>query len=74
MGKKSGQSGQAIIEYVLLLSIILAMAGALIASVKISRDKLWKRIVCDVSASCADCKATDSAKAFLPKSAAKCKN
>jgi hypothetical protein len=74
MGKKTGQSGQAIIEYVLLLSMILALAGALIASVKVSRDKLWKKIICDVSAPCADCKATDSAKAVLPKSSVKCRD
>lgn len=72
MGKRTKASGQAILEYILLLSIILSLSGALIASVKGTRDKIWKRMICDVSAVCAECKATDSAKSIL-KAKADCK-
>jgi hypothetical protein len=72
--KRLGEQGQAILEYVLLLSIILTMAGLLMASVRSNRDKLWKRMLCEVSAACPDCRATDSAKAALPNAGVRCKN
>lgn len=47
------------------MSIIISIAGALIASVKTGRDKLWKRMICEVSAECSECKSTESAKKIL---------
>jgi|GEM_PF-3193300 len=69
-----GNQGQAIIEYVLLLSIILSMAGILIGGVRSSRDKLWKKMICEVSAACPDCHSPDSAQSALPHAGVKCKN
>jgi hypothetical protein len=71
---RNREQGQAIIEYVLLLSIILSMAGLLVASVRSNRDKMWKRIICDVSAACPDCRSTESAKQALPGAGVQCKN
>jgi hypothetical protein len=74
VGKKTTKtSGQAIIEYVLLLAIILSFAGALKYAVTQNRDKFWKTMVCEVSAPCAGCTAPASAQSFLPNSGAKCK-
>jgi hypothetical protein len=72
--KRSGEAGQAIVEYVLLLSIILGMTGVMITGVRKNRDKMWKRILCEVSAACPDCKSTASAKAALPNAGVSCKN
>jgi hypothetical protein len=66
VGKKSNESGQAVIEYVMLLSIILSMAGLLSYGVTKTRDGLWKMIICQVSAPCPACAATQSAKSLLP--------
>lgn len=74
MSNHSKQSGQAIIEYIILLTIILSMTGLFVASVRSSRDSMWKQMICDVSAACPDCKSTDSAKSALPNSKTKCKN
>ena len=72
--RPSNQSGQAIIEYVLLLSIILSAAGIMIGGARAGRDKMWKQLVCEVSAACPDCKSTETAKAALPQSGTKCKH
>ena len=69
-----GNAGQAILEYVLLLSIILSMTGIMLASVRSNRDKMWKLFICEVSAACPECKSTASAKAALPGSGATCKH
>ena len=69
-----GESGQAIVEYILLLSIIMSMTGLMIAGVRSNRDKMWKRVLCEVSAACPDCKSTASAKAALPSAGVSCKN
>jgi hypothetical protein len=75
VGKKTGQnSGQAIIEYVLLMSIIVGMSGAIMFAVRKNRDKMWKIMICDVSAACPSCKSTDSAKNFFKSSGVSCKN
>jgi Flp pilus assembly pilin Flp len=65
--KLRDQSGQAVVEYVVLLTIILGMAATLQYGVQKTRDKLWKFVICKVSAPCPSCGATDSAKAVLPK-------
>jgi hypothetical protein len=70
---KSAQSGQAIIEYILLLSIIITVSGLILGSVRSSRDKLWKMMICQVSAACPTCKATDSARTALPNTGGACK-
>ena len=67
-------AGQAIIEYVLLLSMIISMTSLMIAGVRSNRDKMWKRILCEVSAACPDCQSTPSAKAALPQSGFSCKH
>ena len=67
-------AGQAIIEYVLLLSMIISMTSLMIAGVRSNRDKMWKRILCEVSAACPDCQSTQTAKAALPKSGFSCKH
>jgi hypothetical protein len=72
VGKKTGQNGQALVEYILLVAIIISISGIIISAVSSGRDKFWKAMVCDVSAGCAGCKSTDSAKAFLPKSGKNC--
>lgn len=66
-------SGQAIIEYVLLLVILMSITGLFIAGVRTSRDKMWKQMICDVSAACPNCPATDSAKQML-QGAGDCRN
>ena len=73
--KKIGprSSGQAVIEFVLLLTIILLVSGALITGVASTRDKMWKRMLCVISAACADCKSTESAKKAAG-SGVSCKN
>jgi hypothetical protein len=65
--KHSPRSGQAVIEYVMLLLIILTMGGIMRYGVQTARDKLWKKIICDVSAPCPGCAAPASAKNALPK-------
>ena len=67
------EEGQAIIEYILLLSIILSLSGLMISGIHSTRDKMWKRFLCEISAACPTCKATDSAKAALPKAKVQCK-
>ena len=67
-------AGQAILEYVLLLSIILSMTTLMMAGVSSSRDKMWKKFLCEVSAACPDCRSTPSAKSAFPKSGVSCKN
>lgn len=67
------QSGQALVEYVLLLSIIVSMTTIMIAGVRSGRDKMWKQILCEVSAACPGCKATESARNAIQGSGA-CKN
>jgi len=67
-------SGQAILEYVLLLSIIIGMGTILVGGVQRTRDNMWKRILCEVSAACPGRKSTESAKKALPKASFKCKN
>ncbi|MBU6154368.1 MAG: hypothetical protein KGP28_08725 [Bdellovibrionales bacterium] len=67
MGKKSDQSGQAILEYVMVLLVILSIGFALQSGIQVSRDKFWKRIICHVTAPCPGCAAPDSAKNVLPK-------
>ena len=74
METKSKQSGQAVLEYILLLSVILSISGLLVGSVRNTRDKMWKRMLCEVSAACPDCRSTDSAKAAFPKTGGNCKN
>ena len=71
---KSKESGQAIVEYILLLSIILSITGIMIAGVRSSRDRMWKRVLCEVSAACPDCRATQSARQAFPGSGISCKN
>jgi predicted transporter len=66
VAKVSNEKGQAIIEYVIMLAVVLGMAGILVFGVKNTRDKLWKHIVCVVSAPCPTCQATESAKQILP--------
>ena len=70
---RKNHSGQALIEYVLLLSIIISMTCIMIAGVRSSRDKMWKQVLCEVSAACPDCKATESAKSAIKGSGA-CKH
>ena len=40
------QSGQAIIEYVIVLTIILGISGLIVGAVRSNRDKMWKRMLC----------------------------
>ncbi|MBS1959753.1 MAG: hypothetical protein JST80_09800 [Bdellovibrionales bacterium] len=72
--RRHSESGQAIIEYVILLTIILTITGLFVAAVRSSRDKMWKQMICDISAACPDCHSPQSAQDALPKSGVKCKN
>ncbi|NDF15515.1 hypothetical protein EB061_09365 [bacterium] len=67
MGKHSDQKGQAILEYVIVLGIILSFAGLIRFGLQKSRDRLWKVMICDISAPCPGCPAPESAKKLLPK-------
>ncbi len=73
LARQKQQSGQAILEYVLLLVIILGMGGIIVkGGVQVARDKLWKQILCDVSRACPKCKAPDSINKALPNAKKKC--
>ncbi len=65
MGKRSNQSGQAIIEYVIMLAIVLSVSGVIQFGMTRSRNKLWKKIICEVSAPCPGCASPESAKNTL---------
>jgi hypothetical protein len=67
VGKHSDQKGQAILEYLIVLAIILSFAGLIRFGLQKSRDRLWKRVICDVTAPCPGCPAPESAKRLLPK-------
>ncbi len=66
--RSNSRSGQALIEYILLLSIILSITGLIVAGVKTTRDKMWKQMICDISAACETCRSTESAQRALPRS------
>jgi len=68
------RSGQAILEYILLLAIIMGISGVMVSSVSSTRDKMWKKVLCEVSAACPDCKSTQSAKSSFPKAGVNCRN
>ncbi len=65
-------AGQAIVEYVLLLAMILGMGTIIVSGVNKGRDTLWKQIICDVSRACPTCQAPSSVEALLPNTK-KCK-
>jgi hypothetical protein len=67
VGKVSDQKAQAILEYVIVLSIIFGIAGLIRFGLQTSRDRLWKRMICEVSAVCVGCPAPESAKNILPR-------
>lgn len=69
----SSRQGQAIIEYVLLLAIILSISGLLYSGVAQTRDKMWKRIICNVSAPCPGCTAPERADKLFPQAGIGCK-
>jgi hypothetical protein len=50
----------------MVLLVILSIGFALQSGIRGSRDKLWKRIICDVTAPCPGCAAPESAKNVLP--------
>ena len=70
--KRLNQSGQAILEYVLVLAIVFSLMSMIMVGVRNTRDKTWKRMLCDVATMCADCKPPSSVDGILPK-AGKCK-
>jgi hypothetical protein len=53
--RRESQSGQTILEYILLLSIAAAMTLALGNGFKKARNFLWARMACEVSAPCPKC-------------------
>ena len=67
MGKYWNQSGQAVVEYVILLAIVVSVSGVIHFGVGRTRDKLWKRMICDISAPCPGCISPKSAKDTLPR-------
>jgi hypothetical protein len=67
VGKRRDQSGQAVVEYVVLLAVILGVAAVIQFGVQKTRDKLWKFMICKISAPCPSCSATESARSVLPK-------
>jgi hypothetical protein len=66
-------SGQAILEYILLLIIMLSLGSILIGGIQKSRDKLWKQMLCDVSRACPKCAIPETVKNALPRSGVNCK-
>lgn len=51
----------------MVLAIILGFAGVIRFGLQKSRDRLWKQVICEVSAVCPGCPAPESAKKLLPK-------
>ncbi len=66
------ESGQAILEYILLLAIIISISGIMISSVRGMRDRMWKQTLCQVSSICAGCQPPESIQRALPE-AGNCK-
>ncbi|NDG85432.1 MAG: hypothetical protein EBX52_10420 [Proteobacteria bacterium] len=65
MGKKRNDSGQAILEYMIVLLIIVSISGVIQFGVSKSRNKLWKWMICQISAACPGCNPTASANKTL---------
>jgi len=59
-------TGQAILEYVVVLAIVIGISAILQYGVSKTRNKIWKWMICQVSAACAECNPTESAKKTLP--------
>ena len=55
-------SGQAIIEFIMMMAAAIAMALLLGAGFQKSAGGLWKSIFCEVSAPCPSCSAPDQVK------------
>ncbi|MCM0604965.1 MAG: hypothetical protein KA715_02640 [Xanthomonadaceae bacterium] len=56
------QSGQAVVEFVLTLLLVTVVVGAITQFMRQSSGAMWKKLVCDISAPCAGCSASESAK------------
>lgn len=54
--------GQAVVEFILTLFLVTVVVGAIAQFMRNSSGVLWKRFVCEISAPCAGCAASDDAK------------
>jgi len=52
---KQGPSGQAIVEYILMLVLAMAIVAAVNSSLNGSIRRIWAQMVSDVAAPCAKC-------------------
>lgn len=50
------KSGQAILEYLIILTIAIALAGILQFGLRKSMGRLWLGVSCDVAAPCPTCR------------------
>jgi Flp pilus assembly pilin Flp len=63
--KGRNQSGQAVVEYIILLSMAVAIALAMAAGFNGISKKLWQLIACEVSAPCPGCQVDEAVKNAL---------
>lgn len=54
--------GQAVVEFVLTLLLVMVVVGAVSQFMRNNSGVLWKRLTCEISAPCPGCGASDSAK------------
>jgi hypothetical protein len=70
--KRRQNLGQATIEYVLMIAVVFSIASLIVSGIRGTRDKLWKRILCEVSAPCVGCVAPEGVNLLLQKSGVNC--
>ncbi|MGE0615198.1 MAG: hypothetical protein AB7P04_06130 [Bacteriovoracia bacterium] len=56
-GKADPKAGQALIEYILMLSAALLIVGLVNQGFYKIRNYLWRKITCEVAAPCPGCEA-----------------
>ena len=56
------ESGQAIVEYIVVISIALMITGILAVGFSRIYQFLWKKMVCEVAAGCPTCPAPQEVK------------
>ena len=75
MKRGKRKSGQAVIEYMLMILIALSIAGALGFGFRKLFFKIWLPMACEVTAPCPHCAAPSELKAVANKiSSGACKN
>lgn len=70
--KRRQNLGQATIEYVLMIAVVFSIASLIVSGIRGTRDKLWKRMLCEISPPCIGCVAPDGVNQLLQKSGVDC--